>query len=57
MPSITASILFIILFLIFIQVTAAAENDWELWNVYSVRLNVTEKWRATLGTEFKFDTT
>jgi hypothetical protein len=33
----------------------AAENDWEFWNVYSVRWNVTEKWRATLGTEFKFD--
>jgi hypothetical protein len=55
MPSITTSILFIILLLNFIQVTAAAENDWEFWNVYSVRWNVKEKWRATLGTEFKFD--
>ena len=48
--------LFLSLFVLFFpQFTHADANDWEFWNAYSVRWNVTEKLRATVGAEFKFD--
>ena len=39
----------------FIPQLSAAENDWEFWNNYSARWNMTENWRAAVGAEFKFD--